>query len=100
MNPYASANTPTLEVDLAALPALIDHGGINKHLAPLARSTLYELATKGEIQSASIGLKRGKRVFVTASIVAWLERRMAITKRPNVAPRQSSAASTQPGGHQ
>ncbi len=57
--------------------------------APLGRTLLYELASRGEIQSASLGLKRGKRVFVTASIVAWLRRRTAATRRPKVVGRHA-----------
>lgn len=80
-------NVPELNVNFAALPALIDLNGINKHLCPMSRSMVYELATNGEIETASLGLKRGRRVFVTASVVKWLQRRITQTKRPNVAPR-------------
>lgn len=80
-------NVPELNVNLSALPALIDLAGINKHLCPVSRSLAYVLATSGEWQTASLGIGRGRRVFVTESVVAWLQRRMAGTVRPNIAPR-------------
>lgn len=67
----------------------------------IGRSTLYQLATLGEIESASLGLGRGRRVFVTASIVGWLQKRLAQTKRPNIAIRAhaiSEAREMQMGG--
>ena len=83
MSPHIQTEpTPYLGIDASKLPALIDIHGINQHLAPLARSTLYALAGAGEIESASVGLRRGRRLFVTASIIAWLERRAAQTRRP------------------
>lgn len=80
-----------LGIDLAQIPALLDAEGIRKIFGPISRTMLYELATRGEIETASIGLGRGRRVFVAASIVSWLERRMAQTKRPNIAPRTTRA---------
>lgn len=92
--PHAITNVPVLTVNLSEIPALLDSNGVRKHLAPLGRTLLYELATRGEIQTASIGMKRGKRVFVTASVVQWLQRRMAGTVRPNIAPRSKESVST------
>jgi hypothetical protein len=86
MNTPPSANVPTFP-NLAEIPALIDADGVRKYLAPIGRTTLYELATRGEIQTASLGMLRGKRVFVTSSVVQWLQRRIAETKRPNVSCR-------------
>jgi hypothetical protein len=77
----------TLCIDLSKVPPLLNCEGVNKYLAPIGRTTLYQLATLGEIESASLGMGRGRRVFVTASIVGWLERRLAQTKRPNIAIR-------------
>ena len=92
MTPHATANVPVLTVNLSEIPALLDADGVRKHLAPVGRTLLYELATRGEIQTASIGLKRGKRVFVTASVVQWLQKRMSATHRPQVADRRSPAS--------
>ena len=92
MTPHATANVPVLTVNLSEIPALLDADGVRKHLAPVGRTLLYELATRGEIQTASIGLKRGKRVFVTASVVQWLQKRMSATQRPQVADRRSPAS--------
>ena len=88
-----SANVPVLTVNLSEIPALLDANGVRKHLAPLGRTLLYELATSGEIETASIGIKRGKRVFVTASVVRWLQRRMAMTQRPQMADRRAGTDS-------
>src|ERR1700676_248018 len=85
-------NVPELTIDISKLPPLLDCDGVHKHLAPIGRSLLYELATKGDITSASLGIGRGRRVFVTASIVQWLQKRAAQTKRPNIAPRRSQKA--------
>jgi len=79
---------PELNVNLASLPALIDLNGINKNLCPMSRSMSYELATSGEIETASLGLGRGRRVFVTESVVRWLQKRLAGTLRPKIAPRR------------
>lgn len=87
MTSPTSADAPDLGIDFSDLPALLDAEGVRKHLAPLGRTLLYELASQGEIQTASLGLKRGKRVFVTASVVAWLQRRIASTRRPRLARR-------------
>lgn len=92
MTPQIPANVPVLPVNLAEIPALLDANGVRKHLAPLGRTLLYELATRGEIQTASIGMKRGKRVFVTASVVQWLQKRMAATQRPRMADRRAANA--------
>ena len=78
---------PTFCIDLSKVPPLLDCDGVRKYLGPIGRSTLYQLATLGEIESASLGLGRGRRVFVTASIVGWLQKRLAQTKRPNIAIR-------------
>ena len=78
-------------VNLAGIPPLLDVGGVNKYLAPVGRTLLYSLATSGEIQTASIGLKRGRRVFVTRSVVDWLQRRMEATERPNMGSGKQSA---------
>ena len=82
--PQSSIEPQHLTINLTEIPALLDAHGVRKHLAPLGRTLLYELASQGEIQTASVGMKRGKRVFVTSSIVQWIEKRMAMTKRPKM----------------
>lgn len=89
-NSSSLANVPAFAINLSEIPVLLDAEGVRKHLAPLGRTLLYELASQGEIQTASLGLKRGKRVFVTASVVAWLQRRIATSRRPQLAPRTST----------
>lgn len=88
MDNSEQAGVPPLQIDLTKIPPLLDADGVRRKLAPISRTTLYELATLGEIETASLGLGRGRRVFVTASVVAWLQRRMEATKRPKLAPRQ------------
>lgn len=90
--PQPSTSAPALPVNLSDLPALIDAEGVRKHLAPVGRTLLYNLASSGEIQTASLGLGRGKRVFVTASVVQWLQRRMEQTKRPRMAIHRAVGA--------
>ena len=90
MTSHLSTNVPTLKVNLSEIPALLDADGVRRYLVPVGRTLLYELATSGEIQTASIGIKRGKRVFVTASVVQWLEKRMAATQRPQMAGRRTA----------
>ena len=89
-HPKENSNVPVLNVNLSGLPALISLDGINKHLCPMSRSLAYALATSGEIQTASIGMKRGARCYVTQSLAEWLQRRMAGTVRPNIAPRRQT----------
>lgn len=90
MKPNTSelADVSNLNIDLSKIPALLDCEGVRTYLAPIGHSLLYELAAAGEIESASLGLGRGRRVFVTASIADWLRKRAAQSKRPNVAPRR------------
>ena len=84
----SSTNVPVLSINLSEMPALLDAEGVSKHLAPIGRTLLYTLATRGEIQTASLGMKRGKRCYVTASVVRWLEKRMAATQRPQIGERK------------
>ena len=88
--PQTSTSVPALPVNLSDLPALIDAKGVRKHLAPVGRTLLYNLASSGEIETASLGLGRGKRVFVTASVVRWIQHRMECTKRPKMASRKET----------
>lgn len=88
MNQSPVTSVPALNINLSEIPALLDADGVRKHLAPIGRTLLYELASRGEIETASIGMKRGKRVFVTASVIQWLQKRMAITQRPNMSIRR------------
>ncbi len=85
---HGLVDVPKLDIDVTRIPPLIDVVGVSTYLAPLSRSLLYELASRGEIQSASIGLKRGRRFFVTTSLVSWLQKRASGTQRPNIAPRK------------
>lgn len=77
--------------DPSAFPPFLDAEGIRKHIVPIGRTLLYELDSQGEIQSASLGIGRGRRVYLVGSVLGWLERRMECTKRPKMAPRKGAA---------
>lgn len=49
----------------------------------LGKTTLYALATAGEIQSLTIGAPglRGKRAFLTESLLAYVNRRVAASPK-------------------
>jgi len=93
-NSVFSTASDSLKIDVGSLPALIDLDGINRGICPMSRSLLYTLASAGEIESASLGMGRGKRVFITATVISWLQRRIAQSKRPNIAPRRTKATPT------
>lgn len=79
-----------LGLNLNLLPPLLDERGVVDRIVPISRSTLYCAAGAGEIQTASIGApgKRGRRLYVTSSVVEWVLRRLDETKRPALAPRK------------
>lgn len=77
-----TSSAPALNIDLSKLPALLDAYGVERYIADLGRSLLYTLASKNEIESVSLGMGRGKRMFVTASVVAWINRRALVTTKP------------------
>src|SRR5687767_15068884 len=91
----AAIRTQALErlgLDLGALPPLLDDRGVCKHVLPIGRSTLYAAASAGEIQTASIGApgRRGRRLYVTLAVVAWVLRRMDQTLRPAIGSSSST----------
>jgi len=81
-------------VDLSTIPALLDVAGINRWICPMSRSLAYSLASSDEVETVSLGMGRGKRLWVTATVVAWVQRRMAQTTRPNIASRQDNRTSS------
>lgn len=79
--------------DSKNIPALLDVSGVRKHIAPIGRTLLYELASTGEIETVSLGMgKRGKRLFVTSSLLDYIRRRSEITRRPNMGRRKAQGA--------
>ena len=90
VSPASSAKPPVNPEILAAIPALLTTKGVNQYLLPIGPTALYEAATAKEIESVSVGMGRGRRLWVTASIVAWINRRAATTKRPALAGRGAS----------
>lgn len=60
------------------LPPVLDVRAL-QHNFCIGRTTAYHLATSGEIQSLTLGApgKRGKRVFLTLSVIEYVKRRAA-----------------------
>lgn len=79
-------------IDVSSLPVLLNEKGIRERVAPIGKTTLYSAATNGEIATVLLGApgKRGKRLFVTSSVVAWIIRRAQQTKRPAIGSRRGS----------
>lgn len=67
-----TANEPTL----ATLPPILDFKALKSNFG-IGRTTAYYLASMGEIVSLTTGIpgKRGKRVFLTDSVIAYIRRR-------------------------
>jgi len=84
--PESKTTAETLGINIANLPVLLDDEGIRAKLAPIGRTLLWQAATAGEIESVLLGApgKRGKRLFVTASVVAWMVRRAKATAPPKL----------------
>lgn len=63
---------------IAALPPLLDLRALETNFG-IGRTTAYHLASAGEIQSLTLGApgKRGKRVFLTQSVLDLVNRRIA-----------------------
>jgi hypothetical protein len=86
-------NSNDLSTDSKNIPALLDANGVRKHIAPIGRTLLYELASAGEIDTVSFGMgKRGKRLFVTSSLLDYIRRRSEITLRPKMGRRNAQGA--------
>lgn len=79
---------------LTSVPPLLDAKGVRQHVADIGRTLLYEAASSGEIQSVSLGMgKRGKRLFVTKSVVEWIGRCAEKTKQPKLGTTKECRAS-------
>lgn len=61
---------------ITTLPPLLDFRTLQTHFQ-IGRTVAYQLASAGEIQTLTLGApgKRGKRVFLTESVLAFLDRR-------------------------
>jgi hypothetical protein len=93
-NATQSLTAASLGIDVSRLPALLDADGIHSRVAPIGRTVLYEAATREEIKTVLLGApgKRGKRLFVTDSVIAWILRRATTTKPPAMGSRKKSAS--------
>ena len=69
---------------IAALPPILDLRALEANFA-IGRTTAYHLATAGEITSVSLGApgRRGRRRFLTQSVLDYISRRAAETKPLN-----------------
>ncbi len=61
----------------ARLPAVLDFHTLEVNFG-IGRTTAYLLATSGDIQSLTLGApgKKGKRVFLTDSVLGYIDRRL------------------------
>lgn len=75
------------------LPQVLDVRALKKHFG-LGRTTAYLLATAGEITSLTIGRPgtRGKRAFLTESVLAYIKRRVENAKPLNCKVKKPSEA--------
>lgn len=91
-----NAPAPTPQLQIAALPPLLDLRAIADNFA-IGRTLAYTLASAGEIQSLTLGApgKRGKRVFLTQSVLEYVQRRADTTKPLCIGAKPKSHA--QPG---
>ena len=66
---------------IAELPHVLDVRTIGQSFG-IGRTTAYHLAAAGEIQSLTLGApgKRGRRVFLTQSVIEYVTRRLAESK--------------------
>lgn len=73
---------------VASLPPILDVQAAKRNFA-LGKTTLYHLAAAGEIQSLTIGApgKRGKRAFVTQSLLDFMNRRATESKTLKCPPQ-------------
>ena len=79
----ASANTHahSFTSQITSLPQILDVSGLEQTFG-IGRTTAYHLAAVGEIQSLTLGApgKRGRRVFLTQSVIEYVTRRLAESK--------------------
>jgi hypothetical protein len=88
-----SAPLPAMTVN--ALPPVIDLRALDTNFG-IGKTNAYLLASAGEIDSLTIGApgKRGKRMFLTQSVLAYIGRRTVGAK-----PLNCKAASKGTGNH-
>ena len=78
MNNHNANNQPSA---LVVLPHVLDVRGLGQSFS-IGRTTAYHLAAAGEIQSLTLGApgKRGRRVFLTQSVIEYVARRVTESK--------------------
>lgn len=71
----------TVVFPIVTLPPLLDLPTLEANFG-IGRTTAYLLASSGELQSLTLGApgKRGKRVFLTQSVLEYVERRSQESK--------------------
>ncbi len=69
---------------IAALPPVLDLRALEANFG-IGRTTAYQLASNGDIQSLTLGApgKRGRRCFLTQSVLEYIQRRVAEAKPLN-----------------
>jgi hypothetical protein len=83
-------NASAIQAMIVALPPVLDLRALEANFG-IGRTTAYQLASAGEIQSLTLGApgKRGKRVFLTQSVVDHVHRRAMTAKRLNCSTKGS-----------
>jgi hypothetical protein len=78
-------------LELSTIPPLLTAEQVGERILALGRTSLYSAASAGEIETASVGAPghRGRRFFLTTSVISYVLRRMGSTVTPKVTPRSS-----------
>ena len=97
MNKYASFSEPKI----ALLPPVLDVRALEANFG-IGRTTAYHLASSGEIESLTLGApgKRGKRAFLTQSVLDYVQRRIGQSTPLNCQARRSAVRYKQKTRHQ
>jgi hypothetical protein len=80
---------PDLDAFIASLPPVLGLQELKVNFQ-IGRTTAYHLASNGEVESLTLGApgKRGKRVFLTKSVLEYVQRRLADSQPLNCKPKQ------------
>ena len=95
-----NTHTFALQSRIAALPPVLDVRALEANFN-IGRTTAYHLASSGEIQSLTMGApgKRGKRAFLTQSVLDYVQRRLGESTPLNCPARRPALPSKQKTRH-
>lgn len=88
----SNSEPPSFGSFRAELPPVLSIEDASR-LVSLGRTSLYALASAGEIQSLTLGApgSRGKRAFLTDSLIAYINRRVEASPTPASHRRRKAA---------